>query len=425
MDNWKGKLDAVFLLGKITNNQAKNKPQKQRLDSLEYYINALHNKGAESSDGYCRICGHKGSLFKCRRDNYPLAGSGEFINFHHFHDSGLLICKNCLIKVYFLPLGLLSCGGNLMTLQIQDNYSSEFWQEEVVQRNLDKIYVGSSEGILKSTLFRPQNALFYLAGKIIERYEDQLSIIIRLLYFTNFGSKPDIEIYDLPNSIFLFLRRVLKPDLEKHWGYFIKRHFRIKSAYFDEVSREWLENNKGSDIKLELRDIEGKNPNIIFDYLLSGKSILRLLLRVHRLKSFPVMIAITYLKEVRRMRQEQIDLIRKIADKIIALAQKEGNYNKFLIPLEGARYASQLRAAILRSVKAQYKNGEAEPFIRFNDYVEFLFPDGQSWTEVRDFMLICLYERLHDLRVEPDQISDDDIPDIVESEDYPINRFNA
>jgi hypothetical protein len=40
-------------------------------------------------------------------------------------------------------------------------------------------------------------------------------------------------------------------------------------------------------------------------------------------------------------------------------------------------------------------------------------------------MLICLYERLHDLRVEPDQITDDDIPDIVESEDYPINRFNA
>ena len=213
-------------------------------------------------------------------------------------------------------------------------------------------------------------------------------------------------------------------DLEKDWRYFVKRHFRIKSANFDEETGEWLENKKDSGFKLDMQDYVGKNPNIIFDYLLSGKSILGMLRRFHRSKPFPLMIAITYLKEVKRMRQEQIDLIRNIADKIINLSQKEANFKKFITPIEGARYAHQLRTAIIRLVKAHYKNGEAEPFIRFQDYVEFLFPDGQGWAEVRDFLLICLYEKLHDLRIEPEQIDDDLVMDIAEDENTTIDSFN-
>ena len=124
------------------------------------------------------------------------------------------------------------------------------------------------------------------------------------------------------------------------------------------------------------------------------------------------------------MRQEQIDLIQKISHRIVALCQKEGNFKKFFIPIEGARYAHQLRAAILRLVKIHYKNGEVEPFVRLKEYVEYLFPDGQSWYEVRDFLLISLYERLHDLRIDPMEVSDEEIPDIIDAETGPIEAFN-
>ena len=124
------------------------------------------------------------------------------------------------------------------------------------------------------------------------------------------------------------------------------------------------------------------------------------------------------------MKQEQIDLIRKISEKIIVLSQNEGDFKKFITPIEGARYSHQLRGAIIRMVKAHYKNGEPEPFVRFKDYVEYLFPDGQSWYEVRDFLLICLYEKLHELRIEPDKISDDVIHDVEEVNGNSINSFN-
>lgn len=416
VDRWKGKINAVFLHSKITHISVSGKPRVQRERSLEYYLGVLQNRGAVS-EGHCRICAHRSFLFEAGRNNYPLVGSGEFVNFHHYHESALALCKECLVKLYFVPLGILQCRDSLMLLQIQNGYTMELWQEEVLRNNLDKIYRGSSEGILKFPYVNPRNALFHFAARLLSQFElvDLPSQQVRLFCFNNFGSKPNVEIHDLPNTVFSFLKRVLRPDLKAEWLYFVKRNYRFgKASCFDENAQEWFEIQKKESVKIEDREYVGAHHNRVHDYLMSGKSILRLLCPVHKVRRFPILIAITYLRKVRDMRQEQIELIRGIADKIICLAQKDGDYKKLITPIEGARYAYQLRTAILRMVKAHYKGGEATPFVRLGDYVDYLFPDGQSWYEVRDLMLICIYEKLHDLRIQPDEISDENIPDIEE-----------
>lgn len=426
VDKWKGKLHSVFLHSKITHISLNNKPDVQRKGTLEYYLGVLKEKNAESK-GYCRVCAAKGHLFNAERKNFPLVGSGEFTNFHHSQESGLLICKECLIKLYFLPLGILQSGGNLMFLQIQNKDMKKLWQEDIILKNIDKIPHGSSESILKSTYINPQNALFYFASSLIIRFElyDSPSQQMRLICFTNYASKPNIEIHDLPNPVFSFLKRVLKPDLRSDWFYFVKRHYKFrKSVHFDENCDEWVEVKKKIAAPLDINDYEGTNQNTIHYLLLSGKSILGQLRKFNKAAKFPILIAIAYLKEVKKMKQEQIDLIRKISEKIISLSQNEGDFKKFITPIEGARYSHQLRSAIIRMVKAHYKNGEPEPFVRFKDYVEYLFPDGQSWYEVRDFLLICLYEQLHELRIEPDKVSDDAIQDIEDVEHHSIDDFN-
>ncbi|MDL2122713.1 MAG: type I-B CRISPR-associated protein Cas8b1/Cst1 [Deltaproteobacteria bacterium] len=427
VDGWKGKVDSIFLLSKLNNNHVKNKPDLQREGTLEYYLGALKDDGA-ISEGHCRVCAFNGHLFKGGRNNYPLVGSGEFTNFHHFQEPGLLICKDCLIKLFFLPLGILQSAGNLMFLQIKNEYEKKLWQKDVILNNLDKISHSSSAGILKSKYTNPQNALFYFASSLITCFElyDYPPLQVRLFYFTNFGSKPDIEIHDLPSPVFSFLKRVLKPDLRPHWSYFIKRHYQFrKTVNFDEDKNEWVEVKKKNSISLDIDNYAGTNKNTIHYLLLSGKSILGRLRKIYKQMEFPVYIAIAYLKEVRKMKQEQIDLIKKISEKIITLAENAKNYKKFITPIEGAKYGHQLRGAIIRMVKEHYKNGEQEPFVRFNDYVEYLFPDGQSWYEVRDFLLISLYDKLHQLRIEPDKISDDEIPDIEEINRSSIEVFNS
>lgn len=428
VDKWKGKINAVFLHSKITTIHASGKSKRQREDSLKYYLGVLKNEGY-ISEGYCRICAQRGFLFRAGRDNYPLSGSGDFVNFHHSHEEGLLLCRDCLIKLYFVPMGVLQCAGNLMLVQIQNKYTWQLWQEDVIKNNLDKIFVGSSDGILSSNLLNPHNALFYFAANLIRKFElfDIPSQRLRLFYFTNFATNPNVDIHDLPNNVFSFLKRVLKPDLRPAWLYFVKRHYRFskrRHIHFDKETKEWIEVKKKEAASLDIQDYEGTNSNTIYEYLLSGRSILAALCRMHKSEKFPVLIAIIYLREVKKMRQEQIDLIQKISDKIIALCQKEGNFKKYITPIEGTRYAYELRAAILRLVKTHYKDGEPEPFVRLKDYIEYLFPDGQSWYEVRDFLLISLYEKLHDLRIDPTQISDEERSDINDKETNFIEAFN-
>lgn len=426
VEQWKGKINAVFLHSKITHISVSGKPRVQRQRSLEYYLGVLQNRGAVSN-GHCRICAQKGPLFEAGRDNCPLAGSGEFVNFHHSHQSALALCKECLVKLYFVPLGVLQCRENLMLLQIQNAYTAKLWQEEVLRNNIDKIHKGSSEGVLRFLYVNPRNALFHFVSRLISKFEliDLPSQQFRLFCFNNFGSKPNVEIHDLPNTVFSFLKRVLKPDLRTDWVYFVRKHYRFgKTFHFDENAHEWFEIQKKETVKVADRDYVGSHHNRVQDYLLSGKSILRLLCSMHKAGRFPIQIAMSYLKEVRGMRHEQIELIRTIAGKIIALAESDEDYKKYITPIEGARFAYQLRSAILRMVKAQYKAGQAEPFVRLTDYVEYLFPDGQSWYEVRDLMLICLYEKLHDLQIQPEEISDEVIPDIEEVGEMSLEEIN-
>lgn len=110
------------------------------------------------------------------------------------------------------------------------------------------------------------------------------------------------------------------------------------------------------------------------------------------------------------MEDKQIQLIRRIGDAVFELAQKENNFKKYLVMLEGASRSYQLRSALLKIIKERYKSGEKEPLIRLQEYVEYLFPDGQAWGEVRDLMLIYLYERLHDAQVEEAEIPEDIAP---------------
>lgn len=425
VDKWKGSIHSVFLHSKITHIRLKGKPATQKSGSLEYYLGLLKDRGAVT-EGFCRICARHGPLFEAGRNNYPLVGSGELVNFHHQHEASITLCKHCLISLYFVPMGILQSGDKLALLQIQNKYTRIFWQEEVILNNLDRTRRGTSEGILKSSYTNPKNALIHFATKIVLRFElvDLPPQQVRLFFFTNFGNKVNVEIYDLPNTVFSFLKRMLRPDLKSCWLSFVKRHYRLKSTFrFDEETKEWFAIKDDSE-RIEEEKYAGKYPNSVYDCLLSGRSILGLLCRMHKAGRFPILIAITYLMEVRGMRQEQVDLIKNISDKIIALAQEEGDYKKFITPIEGARHSYDLRAAILRMVKKQFKDGSSEPFIRLDDYVRYLFPDGQRWGEVRDLMLICLYEKLHELRVVPTEISDENIPDAEDGEDRSIDELN-
>ncbi len=409
VEAWGGKINSLYLNSRITHMSRKG---QEKVDAtLELYQSML-TPPENTETGYCRICGSSEALFEAGREQFCLSGSAPFVNFHHGHEAGLTLCKSCSIKLFFLPLIVVQMGGNLALFHCRSNRVKDYWVKKTVAENFDKLARDTSEGILKSDLRNPRNALFHMAADIILETEDpDFSDFIQLFHFTNFGAGPDCEIYALPDPVFNFMSRVLRYN-KVEWFRFVRRHYRIKQSHWDEAGSEWLKKSGGNVFdETEYRD----NPNMVFERLLVGRSILPLLKSYYRDiykntdKEISIMIVYHYVKEVLHMKQETLDIIKRVANVIFDLSRQEDNFKKYLTMIEGAGRAHELRAVLLKVVKTHFRNGNVEPVLRLDDYVNYLFPDGQYWGEVRDLMLIYLYEKMHEARIDAEAIPEKEV----------------
>ena len=79
-----------------------------------------------------------------------------------------------------------------------------------------------------------------------------------------------------------------------------------------------------------------------------------------------------------------------------------------------------MRSFLIKQIEKNYKEGKDEPLVTLRDYVGYLFPQGTNWTEIRDLMLICFYQKLHEkgIKMEPD----DDDSSLQETSEFENNN---
>jgi CRISPR-associated protein Cst1 len=100
------------------------------------------------------------------------------------------------------------------------------------------------------------------------------------------------------------------------------------------------------------------------------------------------------------MNTKTLDLIEKISDFIIA----DGTDIKSNISKLRTDNNSSLRSFLIRLVEKNYKKGSEKPLITLREYVEYLFPLGTNWKEIRDLMLICVFQKLHEKQIMIDDL---------------------
>ena len=67
--------------------------------------------------------------------------------------------------------------------------------------------------------------------------------------------------------------------------------------------------------------------------------------------------------------------------------------------LNGCKNPNDVRQLLLRLVKRNYDANAKEPILTVEDYAYYLFPDGIGWREVRDVLLIAVYQKMHELNL--------------------------
>ncbi len=420
--NWEGKLHSFFLNSTIT-HKTNNTVEKKTSKTITYYTETIYNSMLES--GYCRICGQMKHLSPTGRDNYCLCGSNTYVNFHHALEKGFMLCADCLTAIFLAPLATYQ-GKNLILLQPNSEGIRIYIKNKIISNNYNK-YFGTNlkGGFLSPAIKNPNNAIIKVAGELIDLFIDtdkeNPTENITINSFSNFATSPQIDIINLPSNIYTFLYKMSKAKLRSDWNQFIYKYYKVSKATWNNENNNWVDKRQ---IKISEEIIENSYNTIIHN-LINEKSILSYIRNdaKHQYQNKKSVlkseIIYLYITEVLDMQTKTINILKAITNSIFVMMQENNDQKRVLTQLESTKTAHELRRVILLLIKKNYQKGNQDPLITLDDYVNYLFPDGQYWSEIRDLMLIYLYEKMHEenLRIEIDN-NDIEIPDEQEVKEY-------
>lgn len=409
VNRWGNNLHSFFLNSTITHNS--NKGQKGYEKTLTYYKELL--EGNNGVDGYCRITGQKTKVFPAARDNHIMSGSATLINFHHGFESGILLSKEALIRIFFVPLGVEQLGDKVAALISNNEEVTKFFVRKNVNNNIHALGSNISKSILRSDFSNPTNAIFDYASQCIEgvraaTYDESTGksltkgITLNLYHFTNFGASPAINIITLPATVFAFYAYCLLYH-PKDWKNFVLRQYRnskFKGATYNKDTEKWVGNKEIADYS-----VYKTWRNTAYDYLLKDNTerFRKLILTHSKVHVFNLQIVEQYQINIRNMDKRTLTKIKELADFIIA-DRSDYEISKAISAINKQKSSNDLRRYLLKLVAEYNKkhNSQPEPLITVEDYAEYLFPDGTYWNEIRDLLLIAIYQKLHELNKQVD-----------------------
>ncbi len=498
VEKWGGQLSAYFLNSTITQPAFGG---RQEIITRNYFTVLVNDEIKNFGSGtlqfisktnswkisnkfgeryFCRLTGREAKVYSSGRDNYILSGSGTFINFHHSFDSGILVSKEIIIRMFFVPFGTIFLSNKVALINSHNIVISKFFVEENCKENLSDIGKGIGKRPLLSEFKNPTNLLF----EYLKHFVSELQIktetkdnALTLYYFSNLGNSPDIELYCLPSKVFKFYWNCYNLKFKDDWNKFVNAYYKkfqgYKSSYLEEVSKDkekskevfslpqevyanFYKNKIGgfnlnflspidssftdsgqlifdsfevgrwkktSDYKKlsesseykstlskqlifrKIQDVEveydlshvNKNwSNTIYKRLLNDQTIIPFIKNWSRKHPFNFEIVSIYQQNIIGMKKETINKIKELAAFLVR-EEDADKIRKRIKSLDGAKNAAGLRRFILKDVvAANYVEGNDKTIVSVEDYVNYLFPDGSYWAEIRDLLLIAIYQELHE-----------------------------
>ena len=397
VNDWNAKLNAFFLNSKIT--QPAFKGERKITETLKFY-RQLINDEISFEEGYCRILGVKTNLFQSGRDNNIMVGSGTFLNFHHAFQPGVMLSKEALIRLFFVPLGCAQLTDKVALLQSNDEEISTFFVEENISDNQRRIATQIADGINRWSYKSPSSALFDFAQHWIINVKDyavEENVEMNLYHFTNFGASPEIVLYNFSASLFNFYARVQYRTLQSDWNRFTHSYFRRKNAVYDLDTDTFKLTEKKEVHSVEYKDFKNWY-NSIYENLLLNRSILKPILYWVSIKqrSFNFEIVKYYQIYLRNMNEKTLQIIERIADYVL---QDSNDLKKKIRSLQTPTKAHAFRRALIKMEERNLVLKNPETLFSLQEYALDLFPDGTYWQEIQNLLLISVYQKMHEQKL--------------------------
>lgn len=399
--DWKAGLHSFFLNSTITQPAFESK--RKKTETLYYFKSIIENT-EKYLIGNCRISGRQTLLFSAGRHNSIMSGSGTFVNFHHSFEEGIYVSKEILIRFFFVPYGVLYLSDKLALIYSNSKNITKYFVKQNLNRNIENKSSNISDGVIKSEFHNPANSLFEFANDCIMNskvHSEEENISLSMYHFTNFGAKPEIYLYTFPANLFTFYKNCLNPLFKKDWQTFIRSNYsnsKFKNSYYNENSDKIIFETKKENLSVGYEEFKTWT-NKIYNKLLNNESIIKNILRWSVKHKFDFRITSYYQIYLRNMDKKTIQKIEEISLFIIKDSEKD-MIKKSITRLNSLKKSYELRAYLLLLIKNNFNEGNKKSLVTLNEYVEFLFPDGVNWSEIRDLLLISIYEKLHEKNIQ-------------------------
>jgi len=374
---WRKNLYSIFPNNPFTNPSIK--------DKKDYFLKKvgiiLDNFTPLKNTGSCIACGRRDTDQPKTRDEIPLTGSKDLVNFFSGGQAGENYCSVCALAVQFMPLFLYNLKGRFLLLHSVSSRVMRIWAKQGIKNAREQLISGFFTGCFEDGYRRGDNALFHIIEDVVLSYEERWmeeNSSVSAYIFTNYGQSPGLEIIYLPADVFKFLVYVKTHEDYSEWKKAVKKGY----------------NNLKSEEEFKWKT------NRVYRNLLEGHSIVSYFLNQDRTVVGGWGILTFYLREVRKMETKRIETIKRVSDKIAEIIRLKDN-TKRLFAIERANSYESLRGVLLRLIKDNITLGSSDSLLSLDELTQDLFPEGAfRWRETRDIILFRLYEILHDyLRV--------------------------
>ncbi len=367
------------------------KREDKKISKTVEYYQSLILETYPHKFGNCWTTGRKTVLFRAGRDNHILAGSSTFVNFHPFLQDGLYVCKEVLLRHFFVPFATQGVGGK-DTLIVSNNPAiNKHFVLSNCSQNLDAIEKKTSKGPLRSPFSHPSSALFSFINQITTDQltkPDQVSLSV---YQFNNGQTPEISIYDLANNAFNFyVGCINNPVFRDAWLIFQGYHFDRKITQKDRFNKETMRWEKNGE-PIPFAEF-ARWKNLILNSLLHNIPLREYFYTWSENGNYlPLELIKQYQMSLRQMQPESIDLINRLADFI--RGHSDELIKKDILLLKKASSNKDLRDFINKIQERAYAESNEQGIITLSDYSNFLMPGNRPWGETRDLLLISIYQK--------------------------------
>jgi CRISPR-associated protein Cst1 len=368
----------VFPNGKFSNPGDFKKPLNERKKKAMEHFNGLIGEITPLGDrGSCIACGRRNIKRRFFKSEIPLTGSGKMLNYFSFASDGADYCSTCAFAVQFSPLLMYKCG-DLLLLHSDSRSLMKIWSKRIIHELKSEKLSGCFDEGYKNV----KNAFFHIIGFVIDEMEirglSHGGTSITFYHFKNFNQGANLDIYYFPVNVYNFLTDISKHENYDDWLRIVRKGYRHVN---------WEKVKEEGDYK--------NNPNLVYNNLLEGKSIIGFFIdRKNKEAIGGWDLLSNYLEEVRNMDEKRINAIKEVADKLAEYIETADDM-KTLKKLETATNYRNYRNILRIIVKKRIENAIPDPLFTFDNYVNYLFPEGNlTWRETQDLILFRIYEKL-------------------------------